>query len=376
MAEPIIPTENNPWGLRQGQINWLKENKYDPTNLAQQDNIARVFNEKDMSPEDVSNLFNQYNIGTKETNTWTPESTYDSVDAYNNIPTAGWESPSLTGAQAYGYTATNMTPTSYTADQVNLDNVRKYTAAHAGSQGYQANQHQVGSNELVADQLTGLLDKNSAYMQQARTDGMQQAHQRGLLNTSMAGEAAQAAAIRAGLPIAQADANTYWQTALANANADNRAMEFGAGASNTASLSNANADNTASSQYTNAYNNQQTVNQSAVNNQLRFGANAANLAASQNATAANRAAEHYASAQNTASIQNANNEMQLAIQQMAQDTSLDKMGLSIMEIGFKNGVFTDPTTAANYLNMAGSLIPNLGIQVVTDLADQAASGVV
>jgi hypothetical protein len=57
--------------------------------------------------------------------------------------------------------------------------------------------------------MTGLLGKNSDYMKRAETKGLQTANTRGLLNSSLAAGAAQAAAIDAALPIAQQDASTY-----------------------------------------------------------------------------------------------------------------------------------------------------------------------
>lgn len=64
-------------------------------------------------------------------------------------------------------------------------------------------------NALVSAQLSKLLSKDSDYMTRARTRAMQTASGRGLLNSSMAAGAGEAAAIDAGLPIAQQDATTF-----------------------------------------------------------------------------------------------------------------------------------------------------------------------
>lgn len=63
--------------------------------------------------------------------------------------------------------------------------------------------------QTVSGQLTGLLEQDSPYMQQAKTAGEQYATSRGLLNSSIGAQASQDAAIQAAMPIAQADANTY-----------------------------------------------------------------------------------------------------------------------------------------------------------------------
>ncbi len=60
--------------------------------------------------------------------------------------------------------------------------------------------------ETVEGRMEGLLKKGSTYLDAARTRGMQYANQRGLLNTSIAAEATEKAAIEAALPIVQQDA--------------------------------------------------------------------------------------------------------------------------------------------------------------------------
>lgn len=80
----------------------------------------------------------------------------------------------------------------------------------------------VGDDELVRNQLTGLLDENGQYIQQARNQAAQAANARGLMNSSLAAGAGQAAAIQAGLPIAQQDAATYARTHGANMDAENQ----------------------------------------------------------------------------------------------------------------------------------------------------------
>ncbi len=60
--------------------------------------------------------------------------------------------------------------------------------------------------DTVQGQMKGLMSQDSNLMKQARTQGLQQANKRGLLNSSMAVGASQDAMARQALPIAQQDA--------------------------------------------------------------------------------------------------------------------------------------------------------------------------
>lgn len=68
----------------------------------------------------------------------------------------------------------------------------------------------------VAGQLNDLTASGSTYTNLAKSDAIRQSNSRGLINSTMAGAAGTEAAIRAGLPIAQADAKTYNDTRLKN----------------------------------------------------------------------------------------------------------------------------------------------------------------
>lgn len=81
---------------------------------------------------------------------------------------------------------------------------------------------QVDPNSLVSHQLTGLLADNSDYIQLNRAQAQQQAAGRGLLNSTIAAGAGQNAAIAAGLPIAQGNAQEYAQAGAANQQASNQ----------------------------------------------------------------------------------------------------------------------------------------------------------
>lgn len=67
----------------------------------------------------------------------------------------------------------------------------------------------VSTNQTVQGQLANVLDSNNPLMQRAETRAKQGMNQRGLLNSTMALQAGQAALYDAALPIAQQDANTY-----------------------------------------------------------------------------------------------------------------------------------------------------------------------
>lgn len=77
-------------------------------------------------------------------------------------------------------------------------------------------QSTVSPNQTSQYQLEQILASDSPLMQRAATQGQQMANQRGLLNSSMAGEAAQGAMIDRATPLAQQDAQTYFQNSQAN----------------------------------------------------------------------------------------------------------------------------------------------------------------
>lgn len=81
------------------------------------------------------------------------------------------------------------------------------------------------AKETVAGQMQGLIQENSPYMQMARTSANQQMNSRGLLNSSMAISASDAAAYQAALPVAQADASVYDTNAKQNLAYQNEALK-------------------------------------------------------------------------------------------------------------------------------------------------------
>jgi len=98
---------------------------------------------------------------------------------------------------------------------------------------YTASQRAVDpSQETVAGQMKGLIQDDSPFIQMARTGAKQQMNQRGLLNSSMAISASDAAAYQAALPIAQADASVYDTNAKQNLAYQNEALKANVGATN------------------------------------------------------------------------------------------------------------------------------------------------
>ena len=81
--------------------------------------------------------------------------------------------------------------------------------------------------ETVQGQLQGLLSDGNPYVERARHMGRESAAARGLLNSSISAQAAEAAAIDAALPIASQDASTFFNQAMNNQNAVNRFRAMG-----------------------------------------------------------------------------------------------------------------------------------------------------
>ena len=118
------------------------------------------------------------------------------------------------------------------------------TVAQAGTTAYDPTLRTVNADtETVSAQLDRILGKDSPYMTRARAGSQEYANSRGLLNTTMSGQAGEAAAIDAALPIATADANVYGTAARENQAFSNTAGQFNAGASNTSALNASQAAN-------------------------------------------------------------------------------------------------------------------------------------
>lgn len=79
------------------------------------------------------------------------------------------------------------------------------------------NQSKVTDDQMVENRLAGLMNPNSQLMRRAQASGMQFAASRGMQNSTLASEAVTAAMLDRAMPIAQQDAATHKDHALANA---------------------------------------------------------------------------------------------------------------------------------------------------------------
>lgn len=77
--------------------------------------------------------------------------------------------------------------------------------------------------------MAGLLERGNPLLERARTQALQQANARGILNSTMAGEAATAGMLDAARSIASQDANTFASSGQFNANAKNAMADANAG---------------------------------------------------------------------------------------------------------------------------------------------------
>lgn len=82
------------------------------------------------------------------------------------------------------------------------------------------------ANDTVSGQLKQVLDENSPLLRQAAQTGIRQANARGLINSTIAGEAAQAAVYDRAQSIATSDASTYFQQGTINQNFKNQAQQL------------------------------------------------------------------------------------------------------------------------------------------------------
>lgn len=180
-------------------------------------------------------------------------------------------------------------------DQTERSSATGYEATGYTGTGYDPTTREVGDGELVENRLNGLLDDNSTYLQRARARSAQASNSRGLLNSSMAASAGEAAAIDAAMPIAQQDASTMFTQGRANQDATNRASEFGANADNEANRFTAGAENQAAEFGANAE-----------NRSSEFNANQHNSLLAQNAQLEQQNNQFNASLQTGVSESNAN----------------------------------------------------------------------
>lgn len=248
-----------------------------------------------------------------------------------------------------------------TAQSVAQTTSQGYDPTKASSQGYtaarmKATDWQVTPNQTVQGQLSSVLDSGSPLLTKARADTAQAANARGLLNSSMAAGAGEAAVLDKALQIATPDAQVNAQAGQFNANARNAEAAQNQQATNTASQFTAGAANTA-----------ELNNQQAANRASEFTAGAANNASATNAAATNAAVSETAKMQLQAGLANQQQAFQSAMTQYDTSfkaalanadatnksllTQLDgaiKTNLATIEAQFKTQMQTSQSAAAMY----------------------------
>lgn len=245
-----------------------------------------------------------------------------------------------THATAKGYDGATYGAKTYETTKMNPADVAKANAAQASAAQakaslaqaytYDAYKQAVAKEDLTSYHLNKLLDENSDYIKRAKTEGLQQANARGLLNTSMAAGAAHGAAIDRAAPIASQDAGTYNERALTHIAEENTARRTNATNKTNVSMSNAsnetnvsmdNARNATNVSVANA-NNQTATSQFNAGQENSFWKqyiDNENAASQFNTGQENRASEFNATSTNTAGQFNALQENNIALANMGAD---------------------------------------------------------
>ena len=139
----------------------------------------------------------------------------DTGGSDTGVPQAPTPTPTPVGSQSDVQQAINETQT-YEAETADPSGSAEAISAATPDR-------EVQPGETVQYQLAQILDSNSPLMQRARTQGLQFANRRGLLNSSIGAEAAQAAMLDQALPIAQQDARTFAEAAAQTTDLEGRA---------------------------------------------------------------------------------------------------------------------------------------------------------
>lgn len=214
------------------------------------------------------------------------------------------------------------------------------------------------------DRIAGILNKGGPLMQQAATAGTQQAASRGLLNSSMAVQAAQGAVIQAAAPIGTNDANSLNQMASNNANTLNQGVQFNANAANSANQWNAGATNQNAQFNTGNQMQAATTNANATNTANQFNANTQNQAGQFNAQSSNEFAKLNTQNQNTANQWNAQQANEAVLKTMDVNS---REQLANIEANYKQLMQTNSSAE----NIYSQVMKNVSdIQNNKDIADK------
>ncbi len=222
-----------------------------------------------------------------------------------------------------------------------------YTSTKYTSTGYEAKPYEVPEDGLVQNRVLDIAGKNSPLMQAARTRALQDMNARGMVNSSIATGAGEAAVIDKALQIATPDAAAYNAAALKTGDAENTARQFGAAAENTALTNTANQENAAS----------------------QFGATARNKAEEFQAGAANASALQAQQSQSAAFLAGINNAAQLANTKLSSDTQI---ALANLDAATKLQL-TNIDTQSKQLLQSNTSASQAYVQAATNIANIASS---
>jgi hypothetical protein len=109
----------------------------------------------------------------------------------------------------------------FTADELKNTQAAQFDFAKAAGQMTGPAEYSVNKEDLTSGRLSQLLSQDNPYIQMARTRAAQSANRRGLLNSSIAAGAGEAAAIESALPIAQSDSGALIDAQRFNAESKN-----------------------------------------------------------------------------------------------------------------------------------------------------------
>lgn len=285
----------------------------------------------------------------------------------NGSISSNWTNPNLnpsnvaTGQDVWD-AATNSWTTAPAANGVPTS-AATYNATQLGT----PTQLNVGAQQTVQGQLANINNPNSPIIMAARNGANQQANANGLLNSTMAISAGDAAAYNAAIPIAEQDATTYNNAAAANASAANTFAVDNQNAINTANQYNAGSTNTLTGE--------QLSNQTSLSNaQLAAQTSTANQAAQDttNQAIAQLNAANSATMQTQTTLAGVQSTYANWINQIQQSSIADKTDAMSTAL---------QTTVASYVALGGNatnLLASMGATSTdgkTSLtADQIASG--
>jgi hypothetical protein len=215
-------------GQLENSMGWDKGTVKKWTNLTKNEALNGGYGNPVVSYNDATNSFNKDDISTRVaslqagTNSTLEHGMRIYHDAVANGMTArqledamGWEEGIVDKWTTANQLDSLSNPTSITVPkkpESSVINTNKLNAELPSAVMRNINPN----TDTVQGQLDGLLAKENPLMQRAYYKGLDRANSRGLLNSSMSSEAAQAAMMDVALPIAKQDASTYYDQGKTN----------------------------------------------------------------------------------------------------------------------------------------------------------------